>query len=58
MVAILLSLLIVVIVAAVAWWLISMLPVPQPWLRISQVLVILIVLLIVLGYVRPLIHVH
>lgn len=55
MIELLLWLIVILLVAGIAWWAISVIPLPIPaW--ILQVVVVLIVLVLILGYVLPLAH--
>ena len=59
MLSLLITLLVVLIIAAVVFWIISLLPVPQPWLNIFRAIVGLIVLIWLLMYLVPgVAHVH
>ncbi len=49
MIGLLISLLILVLVVSVIFWLLSMLPVPQPFLNIIKVVIVLIALIYLLG---------
>lgn len=53
MISVLISLLVLVIVVGIVFWIISLLPLPQPWLNIVKVIVGLIVLLVVLSWLLP-----
>jgi hypothetical protein len=47
----LISLLIAVIVIGLLFYVLSLLPIPQPWLNIARVILIVIVIIWLLGYV-------
>ncbi len=53
MFSILLSLLVVIIVAGSAFWILSVLPLPQPWMNIAKVIVALLVLVWLLSILLP-----
>jgi hypothetical protein len=47
----LISLLVAVIVIGLLFYVLSLLPIPQPWLNIARVILIVIVIIWLLGYV-------
>lgn len=47
----LISLLIAVIIIGLVFYLLSLLPIPQPWLNIARVILVVIVIIWLLGYV-------
>jgi hypothetical protein len=51
MITLLISLLVLLIVIAIVFYILSLLPLPGPWLNIARAVVGLIVLLILLNYV-------
>jgi hypothetical protein len=53
MISLLITLLIVLIVAAVVFWIIGLLPIPQPWLNIIRAVIGLILLIWILMYFLP-----
>ena len=55
MIAFLLTVLIVMLVVSLLCWVINLLPIPQPWNRVAQAVIVLIALLYLLqGYLPPL----
>lgn len=54
MISLLITLIIVVIVVGVLFWILSMLPIPQPWLNVAKVLIALVLLIWLLSYLVPL----
>jgi len=56
MISLLVTLLIIVLVAGVVFWIISLIPIPEPWGRIAQVIVGVIFLIVLLTYLLPLAH--
>ena len=56
MLSLLITILIVLIVVAVVFWIISLLPIPQPWLNIIRAVIGLIVLIWLLMYLAPMAH--
>jgi hypothetical protein len=54
MISLLVTLLILVLVAGVAFWIISLLPIPAPWLNVAKAIVAIIVLIYLLSYLVPL----
>lgn len=53
MISLLITLIIVVIVVGVLFWILSMLPIPQPWLNVAKVLIALVLLIWLLSYLVP-----
>lgn len=51
MLELLVTVLLLMIFAGVAYWLISMLPLPAPMMQIAQVVIVLICLLVLIGMV-------
>jgi hypothetical protein len=47
----LISLLIAVIIIGLLFYLLAMLPIPQPWLNIARVILVVIIIIWLLGYV-------
>lgn len=61
MIQILISLLVFIVVIGIVFYILSLLPLPAPWLNIARAIVALIVLLILLNYLgvlgpRPVWH--
>jgi hypothetical protein len=56
MISILLTLIVVIVVVGILFYILSLLPVPQPWLNIAKVLVALIVLIWLISYITPIGH--
>ena len=54
LITLLIWLLILLIVVAVIFYVLSLLPIPQPWLNIFRAVIALLVLLVLLSYVVPL----
>lgn len=54
MIGLLVTLLIIVIVIAIFFWILSLLPLPQPWLNVARAIVGLIVLIWLISYLLPL----
>ena len=54
MIGILISLLVLVLVFGIAWWIITLLPLPAPFGQIAQVLLLLILLLVLVAWLLPL----
>lgn len=50
MISLLIWLLVFLLVAGIVFYIIGMLPIPQPWLNIARAIVALIILLILLNY--------
>ena len=46
----LISLLITVIIVGLLFWLLSQLPIPQPWLNIARVILVIIAIIWLVGY--------
>jgi hypothetical protein len=57
MINLLVTLIVLMIVAGLVWWLIGMLPLPQPFMQVAQVALILICVLVLLGMVFGLVEV-
>ena len=58
MIGLLISLLILVLVVSVIFWVLSMLPIPQPFLNIIKVILVLIALIYLLGMLPGLGYTH
>ena len=54
MIAFLITLLIVLVVVGLICWVIQLLPIPQPWNRVAQAVIVLIALLYMLQGYLPL----
>ncbi len=54
MISLLIMLLIVLLVVAIVFWILSLFPLPQPWLNVARAIVGLIFLIWLLGYMLPL----
>lgn len=54
LIALLINLLIFCVVAGLIWYLVTLLPIQQPWANIVRVLFILICILILIQYLHPL----
>ena len=50
MISVLISLLVFLLVAGIIFYIIGLLPIPQPWLNIARAICALIILLILLNY--------
>ncbi len=57
LIELLVTILVLAIVAGLVWWVLSLLPLPEPWGQIVRVCFILIILLIVLIRALPLLGV-
>lgn len=53
MISLLITLLVAVVIAALVFWIVSLLPLPSPWNRVVQVIVLVIFLICLLEYVVP-----
>ena len=53
MISMLVSLLILVLVVGVVFWILSMLPIPQPWLNVARAIIALIVLIWLISWLLP-----
>jgi len=53
MLSILVTVLIVVIVVAVIFYILGLLPLPQPWMNVAKAIVALIVLIWLISYLLP-----
>ena len=49
MVSFLISFLILVIVLGLVWWVLTMIPLPQPFLKIAQIVLAVVLILALLG---------
>lgn len=56
MISVLITLLIVCVVAGMVFWIITLLPLPAPWIRICQAIVALILLIWLLSWLLPTFH--
>ena len=56
MIGILITLLVVLIIAAVVFYILGMLPIPQPWLNICRAVLGLIILIWLLAWLLPGLH--
>jgi hypothetical protein len=54
MISILVTLLIIVLVVGIVFWILSLLPIPQPWLNVARAILGLIVLIWLISYLLPL----
>lgn len=54
MISLLITLLIIVLIFGVAYWAISLLPLPPPFQIIAQVVIAIILLIVLLTYLLPL----
>ena len=50
MIALLVNILILVIIGAIVWWIVTLLPLPDPFKRIAMIIVLLIFLLVALAW--------
>jgi hypothetical protein len=53
MIEVLVSLLMFLMIGALAVWLVNMLPLPPPFHALAQILVVIVLLLVLLGYAGP-----
>lgn len=54
MISILVTLLILVLVVGVVFWILSLLPIPQPWMNVAKAIVSIIALLYLISWLVPL----
>lgn len=57
MIELLLTLLILVLVFAVAWWVLTLIPLPPPFTWVAQAVIGIILLIVLIVYLLPLAHV-
>jgi hypothetical protein len=53
MISLLISLLVLIIIAGIAWYIITLLPLPHPFGVIAQLVLLLIIVLVLLGWFLP-----
>ena len=58
MISILVTLLIILLIFSVAWWVIGMIPVPQPFANVIKVVLALILLIWLISVLLPLGGIH
>lgn len=56
MIELLITLLVVIIVFGVIWYALTLVPLPEPFARIAQLVLLVILLLVLLAYLLPLTH--
>lgn len=56
MIELLISVLVVLLVFGIIWYVITLIPLPPPFLTIAQLVLAVILLLVLLGYLLPLTH--
>lgn len=56
MIELLISILIILLIFGVLWYCVTLIPLPPPFLTIAQLILALVLLLVLLGYLLPLVH--
>ena len=54
MISLLIWLLILILIIGVVFWILSMLPIPQPWLNVARAIIGVIFLIVLLEWLVPL----
>ena len=56
MISLLISLIVLCLIVGIVFWLLTLLPIPQPFLNVIKVCIVLIVLLYVIGMLGGYVH--
>lgn len=56
MISLLITILILALIFGVVWWVLTLIPLPPPFLTVAQVVIALIFLLLIISYLLPLAH--